>query len=127
MPIMLGIAFVVAVFLPSMIIIVAQTQPLKFAAVSIKPEPFVIDRPSPSGFVCHGSHSTKRPINEYIGSFKQLVAPQGRCVGNRVRLAALIGFAYEIPPHRVLHLPDWAEPSSPENSRVSVFQVEATA
>src|SRR5262245_49497220 len=120
----LGIALVVAVFLPSMIITGTQTQPLKFAAVSIKPEPFVSDHPSPSGFVCHGSDGTRRPINEYIGFFKQLVAPQGRCVGNRVRLETLIGFAYGIPTHRVLQLPDWARIT---RQSAVVFQVEAVA
>jgi uncharacterized protein (TIGR03435 family) len=119
-----GIAYVVAVLVPSMVIPAAQSQPLKFAAVSIKPEAFVIDHPSPSGFVCHGSDGTRRPINEYIGAFNQLVAPQGRCVGNRVRLETLIGFAYEIPPHRVLQLPDWAR-MTPQSG--VVFQVEAVA
>jgi uncharacterized protein (TIGR03435 family) len=102
----------------------AQNQPLTFETVSIKPEPFVGDRASPSGFVCHGSDGARRPVNEYIGSFNQLVAPQGRCVGNRVRLETLIGFAYGIPPHRVLQLPDWAR-ITPQSG--VVFQVEAVA
>jgi uncharacterized protein (TIGR03435 family) len=114
----------VALLLSLTSLVAAQNQPLEFAAVSIKPEPFVVDRASPSRFVCHGSDGTRRPINEYIGSFNQLVAPQGRCVGNRVRLETLIGFAYGIPPHRVLQLPDWARLT--KQSGV-VFQVEAVA
>jgi uncharacterized protein (TIGR03435 family) len=104
-----------------------QGQPtrLEFAAVLIKLEPFVIDRASPSGFVCHGTDGTRRPINQYLGFFNQLVAPQGRCVGNRVVLKTLIGFAYGISPDRVLQLPDWAQ-MTPQSEPV-VFQVEAVA
>jgi uncharacterized protein (TIGR03435 family) len=66
----------------------------------------------------------RRQINQYLGSFNQLVAPQGRCVGNRVLLKTLIGFAYGISPDRVLQLPDWAV-ITPQSG--VVFQVEAVA
>jgi hypothetical protein len=114
----------VALLLSFTILAVPQNQPLAFAAVSIKPEQFVIDRASPSRFVCHGTDGTRRPINEYLGPLDLVVAPQGRCVGNRVRLETLIGFAYGIPPHRVLQLPDWAQ-ITPQSH--VVFHVEAVA
>jgi uncharacterized protein (TIGR03435 family) len=104
-------------------IAVAQNKPLAFETVSIRPEPFVVDRASPSGFMCHGVDGTRRPINEYLGPLDQVVAPQGRCMGHRVLLRTLIGFAYGIHPRRVLQLPDWAETAQ---SR-AVFQVDAVA
>jgi len=82
----------------------ASTQP-EFAAVSIRPTD-AASRVGPPGFACHGVDGTARgPFGE---GRVAVIAPRGRCIGNRVGLPALIEFAYGIPQRYGHGVPDWA-------------------
>jgi uncharacterized protein (TIGR03435 family) len=96
-----------------------QTRP-EFNAVSIKPVSRD-DRPRRSGFSCHGSDGIVRAL---FGGIDPVIAPQGRCVGERVRLSILIALAYGVPVEYVSGGPDWTRFSRDE---FGTFQVEAVA
>jgi uncharacterized protein (TIGR03435 family) len=96
-----------------------QTRP-EFSAVSIKPVSRD-DRPRRSGLSCHGSDGIVRAL---FGGIDPVIAPQGRCVGERVRLTSLIALAYGVPVEYVSGGPDWTRFSRDE---FGTFQIEAVA
>jgi uncharacterized protein (TIGR03435 family) len=92
----------------------------EFGAVSIKP----VSRDSrarTSGLSCHGTDGIVRAL---FGGTDPPTAPQGRCVGDRVRLSFLIALAYGVPQQYVSGGPDWARLTRDE---FGLFQIEAVA
>jgi uncharacterized protein (TIGR03435 family) len=98
---------------------VVQARP-EFGAVSIKPVSRD-SRPRTSGFSCHGTDGIARAL---FGGVDPPVAPQGRCVGDRVRLSYLIAFAYGVPQEYVSGGPDWTRTTRDE---FGLLQIEAVA
>jgi uncharacterized protein (TIGR03435 family) len=74
----LGIALIVAVFVPGMIITIAQNQPLKFEVASVKPAG------ASGGSYSYGCHVPGDTI------------PKGMCVARNAPLRNIIGEAYGI-------------------------------
>jgi uncharacterized protein (TIGR03435 family) len=73
--------------------------PLEFAAVSIRPFGANTSGSTvgsrPLGFACRAADGTLR--TSYFGGELTVVAPQGRCVGDGLRLSDLIAVAYNLP------------------------------
>jgi uncharacterized protein (TIGR03435 family) len=97
----------------------AQAPP-QFGAVSIKPVS-PDSRARTSGFSCRGTDGIYRAL---FGGVDPPIAPQGRCVGDRVRLAQVIAFAYGVPHEYVSGGPDWTRFSRDD---VGLFQIQAVA
>jgi uncharacterized protein (TIGR03435 family) len=97
----------------------AQSPP-QFGAVSIKPVS-PDSRARTSGFSCRGTDGLYRAL---FGGLDPPIAPQGRCVGDRVRLAQVIAFAYGVPQEYVSGGPDWTRFSRDD---VGLFQIQAVA
>jgi len=79
----LGIALVVAAFVPGMIITAAQNQPLKFEVASIKPNTSGLSRSN------------------------TLFPPGGRLSAKNVWVKLLIRIAYGLPAYQVTGGEDW--------------------
>jgi uncharacterized protein (TIGR03435 family) len=96
---------------------------LEFAIASIKPMPLSY---GPYGLACRGIDGSRYARWGNFASSSDLSsypikAPQGRCVGNGVSLAALVEFAYD---RYVSGGPDWVQAGI---RGTNVFQVEAAA